>query len=215
MSSIPVFPLPNTVVFPGMAIPLYIFEARYRKLVEFCLSQERPRFIITLHKEQALRDDALPFYTTGTLVYLAQSSQNPDGTYETLVHGQERCRLIISSKEEIGENDGSSRSLYFSQESLWPLERSDPNQERLTAWDTLETFQSYVKVFFSSQDLARLGDIIPEDLTYQASFICANIRIPAASRQMLLEAPSLEKRFALAQKMMLERLAMHQTKSQR
>ena len=43
----------------------------------------------------------------------------------------------------------------------------------------------------------------------QASFVCANIRVPSDSRQVLLEAPSLSARFRLAQKLIYERLAAH------
>ncbi len=48
---------------------------------------------------------------------------------------------------------------------------------------------------------------MPEDLLYQASFICANIRIPSEHRQALLETPSLVERFQLATRLMRERLA--------
>lgn len=213
VTAIPVFPLPNTVVFPGMTIPLYVFEARYRKLVNLCLEQDHPRFIIALnHRSTTLRDSTnVPFYLTGTVVHIAQVSQNQDGTFQIIVHGQERCKVDILLKEEVAEPDGNVRSLFFSSETVLPLERSDPNYERLTAWDTLETFQNYAKLFFTREVLHELETSIPEDLVYQASFICANIRIPSDSRQILLEAPSLTKRFQLAQHMMKERITAHQT----
>lgn len=211
MTLVPIFPLPNTVVFPGMTVPLYIFEARYRKLVHICLEQEHPRFIISLGKtNETLGDQALPFYSVGALVHVVQVSQNPDGTYQVFGYGQERCHVEISSREDIAESDGSIRPLFYSPEKVWSLERSDPNQERLIAWDTLEVFQRYAKIFFPTEASGRIEDIIPEDLIFQASFICANIRIPADSRQVLLEAPSLIKRFQIAQKMMQERIAAHQ-----
>ncbi len=211
MSSIPVFPLPNTVVFPGMTIPLYVFEARYRKLVSLCLEQDHPRFIIALNQSNgSIHDDTLPFYKVGSLVHIAQVSQNPDGTYQIFIHGQERCQLDIVSTEDVAETDGNVRPLFLSSETLLPLMRENPNQERLVAWDTLETFQQYAQLFFPGEVSQGLETIIPEDLIYQASFICANIRIPADSRQILLEAPSLLKRFQLAQHMMKERIAVHQ-----
>ena len=194
-----------------MTIPLYVFETRYRKLVNLCLEQDRPRFIITLNQSNgSIQDDTWPFYKVGSLVYIAQVSQNPDGTYQIFIHGQERCKLDIVSTEEVSEPDGNVRPLFLSSEISFPLEREDPNQERLVAWDTLETFQQYARLFFPSEVSQGLETIIPEDLIYQASFICANIRIPADSRQILLEAPSLVKRFQLAQQMMKERIAVHQ-----
>jgi uncharacterized protein len=205
VAALPLFPLPGTVVFPGMTVPLYIFEERYKKLVSVCLSQERPRFVITLAKaDEVIRDEETPFYRVGTVVHILQVSQNPDGTYNLLGHGQERCLV------EVTELDGSSRPLFFSEDNDLALKRDDPNEERLAAWDALETFQKYAKQFFAFQAAQQIEEVMPEDLVYQASFICANIRVPSDSRQVLLEAPSLIARFQLAQKLMLERMAAHE-----
>jgi uncharacterized protein len=211
VAALPLFPLPGTVVFPGMTVPLYIFEERYKKLVSVCLSQERPRFVITLAKaDEVIRDEETPFYRVGTVVHILQVSQNPDGTYNLLGHGQERCLVEVTEREDVKELDGSSRPLFFSEDNDLALKRDDPNEERLAAWDALETFQKYAKQFFAFQAAQQIEEVMPEDLVYQASFICANIRVPSDSRQVLLEAPSLIARFQLAQKLMLERMAAHE-----
>lgn len=41
MVEVAVFPIPNTVVFPGQLVPLHIFEPRYRKMVSDCLEDDR------------------------------------------------------------------------------------------------------------------------------------------------------------------------------
>ena len=105
--------------------------------------------------------------------------------------------------------DGSSRPLYLSDLDEFPLERSDPNLERVAAWDALDAFRNYARTFFAGDSVKQIEEIIPEDLVFQASFICANVRVPIRERQELLKAKSLSDRFALAQKMMLERVAAH------
>jgi uncharacterized protein len=211
VAALPLFPLPGTVVFPGMTVPLYIFEERYKRLISLCLEQERPRFVITLAKDnEVIRDEETPFYRVGTVVHVLQVSQNPDGTYNLLGHGQERCLVNVSNREDVKEIDGSSRPLFFTDDNDVALQRDDPNEERLAAWDALETFQRYAKQFFAFEAAQQIQEVMPEDLVYQASFICANIRVPADSRQVLLEAPSLLARFQLAQKLMLERMAAHE-----
>lgn len=47
-TSLPVFPLPRTVLLPGAALPLHVFESRYRALVNHCLDGERAMGIATL-----------------------------------------------------------------------------------------------------------------------------------------------------------------------
>jgi uncharacterized protein len=207
---LPVFPLPSTVVFPGMRIPLYVFENRYKRLVKYCLEQDEPRFVIALaRQEDGILDGVSPFARVGTIVRIVQLAENPDGTYNLLGYGQDRCRTDRHQPEEVAEADGSSRTLYMSEEALYPLERGDPNLERVVAWDAIDTFRDYAKTFFAFDALRQIEEAMPDDLVFQASFICANIRVPVDSRQVLLEAPSLSQRFQIAQKLMQERLAAH------
>jgi Lon protease-like protein len=48
ISSLPIFPLPRTVLLPGAALPLHVFEPRYRELVTHCLQGDRMLGIATL-----------------------------------------------------------------------------------------------------------------------------------------------------------------------
>jgi Lon protease-like protein len=47
-ASLPIFPLPRTVLLPGAALPLHVFEERYRALVEHCMQGDRLLGIATL-----------------------------------------------------------------------------------------------------------------------------------------------------------------------
>ncbi len=202
MPKLALFPLPSTVVFPGMTVPLFVFEERYRKLVRYCQNQDQNQFIIALGKQEAFSDTEMPFHSLGTLMTILDLSENADGTFELLAHGQGKCLVEITQTEHIAEGDGSHRPLYYSERKIVPLERCDLNQERLVAWDALEVFTKYAKTFFAFEAQKKIDEAIPEDLIYQASFICANIRIPAEERQLLLEAVSLSQRFQLAQSFM-------------
>lgn len=207
---VPIFPLPSTVVFPGMRVPLYVFEARYKRLVRFCLELEEPIFAIALsHPDGVIRDGEAPFFKTGSFVRIIELAESPDGSYTLLGYGEGRCRIRVSEREEVADADGSARTLYYSHEEAWPLVRGDPNLERVAAWDALDAFREYAKTFFAFDALRQIEEAMPDDPIYQASFICANLRVPVESRQVLLEAPSLTARLQLAQKLMLERLQAH------
>jgi ATP-dependent Lon protease len=198
----PLFPLPETVVFPGMTLPLFIFEERYKQMIKDCVDNDQRRIAIVLAKPQAdISDVTASTHVVGSVTDILSVSENPDGTYYILVHGQERCR--------IGNIDNQSRTYLSIDHRPYKLERGDPNVEQVTAWDAIETFREYAKVFFTFDALKQIEDSLPEELIYQASFICANIRIPAEERQILLEAPSLIDRFRYAQKLMRERIAAH------
>jgi uncharacterized protein len=206
---VPVFPI-DVVAFPGMTVPLYIFEARYRAMVKWMLDNEPKRFIIVLSRPHGgVADGVPPIARVGTAMDVLQLTENPDGTFEMLAHAQERVSLHIVRSDDVPERDGSSRPLYFSEYREAPLVREDPNEERIAAWDALDTFRRYAESLYAVDPEGQIDGNVPEDLLYQASFVCANLRVPTASRQVLLEAPSLTARFRLAQKLMEERLAAH------
>lgn len=196
--AIPLFPLPETVVFPGMTIPLYIFEERYKQMVKDCLNGQ-PRLVIVLSRPRTqLSDGVVATHAVGAYVDIIKVAENIDGTYQILVHGQERCKV-----EAI---DTTSHPYYSIEDRPYPLVRGDPNLEQIAAWDALDTFRRYAQRFFDSSVQEQLEEAIPDDLVYQASFICANLRLPALSRQMMLEGPSLLARFQIAQQLMQESL---------
>ncbi|HEX7021455.1 MAG TPA: LON peptidase substrate-binding domain-containing protein [Trueperaceae bacterium] len=202
------FPLEETVVFPGMTIPLLIFEERYKKMIRDHVDQNRRRFVITLIKPSAkISDSQIPIYNVGSFADILSVSENPDGTFNILAHGQGRCKITTTRSETVAEKGGKTSDLLFAEETEYPLARSDPSLEQVAAWDTLETFREYASTFFAPEALEQVEQALPDDLVYQASFICANIRVPAVSRQVMLEAPSLVERFQVSQKLMQERLA--------
>ena len=208
---LPVFPL-DVVAFPGMTVPLFIFEARYRRMVQLLLESESEpkRFLMVLARpHEGVADGAPPIHRIGTAMDVLQLTENPDGTYEMLAHAQERVAVQIVHREDVPERDGSTRPLYFSEYREVPIGRDDPNEELVAAWDALDSFRRYARAIYAFDAQEQIESHLPEDLLYQASFVCANVRVPSASRQVLLEAPSLSARFRLAQKLMEERIAAH------
>lgn len=190
MNRLPLFPLPETVVFPGLLIPLYIFEERYKQMVRDLLAQseEERRFVITLATQAGTRE-------VGGYVDLLAASENPDGTFNIVCRGGERCRV-----EGVGVFE---KNLYQTTLDVpFPLERSPRSEEIVAAWDAMEVFRGYVAGVADPQALEEAIANLPDDPLYQASFLCVNLRVPAEDRQALLEAPSLVGRLELVQTLM-------------
>ena len=205
---LPLFPL-DVVAFPGMTVPLYVFEARYRRLVQWLLAHEPKRFVLVLGKPASLDSGDAPMHQVGTVMDVVRVEERADGTFELLAHGQERVAVEPGEREDVPEPDGSTRALYFTEYAPLPLERHDLNEERVAAWDALEAFRRYADLVFAFDAQRQIDANMPDDPLYQASLVCANLRVPSLSRQVLLEAPSLIERFQLAQKLIDERLEAH------
>ena len=209
MTDLPLFPLPELVVFPGMTLPLYIFEERYRRMVRDCVESNERRIVLALAQpvpEISDQAELQGIVYVGSYVDILSVMENADGTFHILTHGQGRCRVKPSRSEAVSTADGGVGYLHYTEDQPYPLGRSDPNSERLAAWDALEVFYSYAERFFADTARDQLGEALPEDLLFQASFICANVRLAAVARQALLEAPTLIDRFSTAQRFMLEQL---------
>jgi uncharacterized protein len=205
---LPLFPL-DVVAFPGMTVPLYVFEARYRRLVRWVLEHDPKRFVLVLGKPVGVDSAAPPMHGVGTAMDVIRVEERDDGTFEVLAHAQERVAVAPADREDVPEPDGSTRPLYFTPYTPLPLQRDDPNEERVAAWDALEAFRRYAAAVFASDAERQIDAHMPDDPLYQASLVCANLRVPSPSRQVLLEAASLVQRFRLAQKLIEERLAAH------
>ena len=101
------FPL-EVVVFPGMTVPVTAFEERYKRLVRYCLGSEDRRFVIAKQAETApIRDVPAHHVPVGTLVDLLSVRENEDGSFDVVVHGQDRYNIDIVRSESVLEPDGS------------------------------------------------------------------------------------------------------------
>jgi len=93
---LPLFPL-STVLFPGMRLPLHIFEERYRLLVAQLRTQPEPqRFgVIAIRKGREVGADGITgLYEVGCVATVRQITSRADGRFDLATVGAERFRLI-------------------------------------------------------------------------------------------------------------------------
>lgn len=85
------FPL-GTVLFPGMALPLHVFEARYRALTGWCLEHDSPLGIVLIERGREVGGGDVRF-SVGTEARIVQSAALPDGRWVLVLVGQRRIRI--------------------------------------------------------------------------------------------------------------------------
>ena len=93
---LPLFPL-STVLFPGMRLPLHIFEQRYRQLATDLQEQPEPRRfgVIAIRKGREVGADGITaLYDVGCVARVRQISPHPDGRFDLATVGTERFRLL-------------------------------------------------------------------------------------------------------------------------
>ena len=88
---VPLFPL-NVVLFPGMALPLHVFEPRYREMIEHCLADNAPFGVVLVSEINDAGED-IPA-RVGTLARIISYKRLPDGRYNLLTRGMKRFELV-------------------------------------------------------------------------------------------------------------------------
>jgi len=92
---LPLFPLPNVVLFPNVFLPLHIFEPRYREMTADALSGDRMIGMVLL-KPGWERDyeGQPPVYPVGCSGVITHAERLPDGRYNIVLRGVERFRIV-------------------------------------------------------------------------------------------------------------------------
>jgi len=86
--TIPLFPLPNVVLFPNVFLPLHIFEPRYRQMTADALAGDRIIGMVMLRAGyQADYEGAPPIYATGCSGLITHHEQLEDGRYNLVLRG--------------------------------------------------------------------------------------------------------------------------------
>ena len=96
---LPLFPL-NSVLCPGIALPLHIFEDRYRALVRHCIDSSSPFGIVLIREGREVGTGAISFTGIGTIAEIRDAGKYDDGRYDLLVVGTRRfeIRQVLSGK---------------------------------------------------------------------------------------------------------------------
>ena len=94
-ATIPIFPLPNVVLFPSVFLPLHIFEPRYRQMLADALSGDRIIGMVLLKNERDLVEEPPPVYDIGCAGLISHAEPLPDGRSNIILRGIERFRIVV------------------------------------------------------------------------------------------------------------------------
>ncbi len=93
--TIPIFPLPNAVLFPNVFMPLHIFEPRYRQMVADALAGDRIIGMVLLKPGfEGNYEGRPPIYAIGCAGVITHSEALADGRYNIVLRGLEKFRIL-------------------------------------------------------------------------------------------------------------------------
>jgi Lon protease-like protein len=92
--TIPIFPLPSVVLFPNVFLPLHIFEARYRQMVEEALKGDRIIGMVLLRPGWQGKYEGRPdVYPIGCAGVITHAERLADGRFNIVLRGMEKFRI--------------------------------------------------------------------------------------------------------------------------
>lgn len=181
-----IFPLPGAILFPGLQLPLHIFEPRYRALVGDALVRDRR--IAMIQPQRPI--DGAPLYSVGCVGRIGEIEAMDDGRYNLILEGVSRFRLLR-------EIDAATAFRQVEGELI-----EDSAQETLTHAQR-GGFEREARLFADSQGYSVDWDSV-ERLDDQSLINGVSQIAPfdPASKQALLEANSLSDRCELLVQLM-------------
>ncbi len=204
---LPLFPL-GTVLFPGLVLPLHVFEPRYQKLVHDLsavpegVAKEFGVVAIRRGWEVGVPDgaasitpgDALTLYEVGCTAEVRQITELPDGRFDLMTVGRRRFRLVSIA---------AGAAPYLTGEVEWlPEEPGDAERAEDLAAGVLAAFQRYLRLLRRMDGDS--GEQLPDDPTVLSHLVAATATLTIEERQRLLAEPDTVSRLR-AERAMLRR----------
>ena len=170
---LPLFPLPELVLFPGRPLPLYIFEFRYRIMMNTILESDRRFGVLMIDPTTG------EIANVGCCAEIIHFQRLPDDKMKMLTLGQQRFRLLEYVREKpyrVGLVE-------------W-IEDKPPKEDLRPMATNVETLLRNVVNLSAKLNNQKidLPDDLPNTPTELSYWIASNLlRLPAGERQKLLE----------------------------
>jgi uncharacterized protein len=187
--TMPLFPL-GTVLYPGLVLPLHIFEERYRQLVGDLLEGPEPRDfgVIAIRKGRETGIDGISaLYKIGCTARLRQVMRHDDGRFELVTVGVRRFRLTALD-----------HSRPYLQGEIEPLaeETGDEAAAALAVGAVQRTSRAYLDAL-ATQGAARVSvPDLPDEPVRLSYLVAASMIVDLSDRQVLLAEPDAVGRLA-------------------
>jgi len=199
---LPIFPL-NAVAFPGMAVPLHVFEERYRALVRDVLAiperRERVFGIVAIREGYEVGShEARSMYRTGCIVQLRGHQEYGDGRMDIEAVGRSRMRVL--------DTDTGAAYLRARVEHLDT--NPDPSSAAaLEAAKALAVFEAYRRGVSALRGAEVMTGGLPRDPVQLSYALAATCSLTLAERQQLLESPTTSERLGLLGRLLRKELS--------
>ena len=187
LSSYPVIPLRDIVVFPGMVVSFFVGREKSINALESVMEENQRVLLLTQKNAEIETPNADDLYHIGVVAEVKQLLKLPDGTVKVLVEGIRRVQT-----KGLSDLSGAFHSSVIDIEDI--IDESDVN---LLVSALIEKFKEYAKYNTSvTADILNQLNVINGGLEL-LEFLVQNINIDVEKKQELLEEKNLSTRLEI------------------
>ena len=185
-----IFPLPGAILFPGLQLPLHIFELRYRAMISQALARDRLIGMIQPREQGEGGDRETPLFDIGCIGKITDVEALADGCYNLIIEGQSLFRIIRELEVTTAFRQVEVEILpAMGDDALAAVERAALENEA-------KRFAVWLGYRVDWDGIAQLDDMTLVNAIAQIA------PFDAAAKQALLEAQSLSERAELEMQLM-------------
>jgi len=199
--TLPLFPL-GTVLFPGLLLPLHIFEDRYRQLIRDLADGPDPRrfgVIAIRHGRETGVDGIQALYEIGCTAILRQVKPLEDGRYDVITVGTQRFRLATLD---------DSGPYLRGQVDLLTEETGDETAAAQAVRVVRDGFRAYLNALAERGVTQISPPELPEDPVTLSYLVAASMISDLSDRQALLAEPDALHRLTAERALLSRELTM-------
>jgi Lon protease-like protein len=182
---IPLFPLPNLVLFPRIVVPLHIFEERYKSMINACIDSGEV-FGLVLLRTGADEESEETIHRVGVTARIVEVERLDEGRMNILCEGEQRFRIYRFTQQTP-----------FWKGAVDLIEDDERNATETLYEQVAELYRSVVDVSAKLSGSQEAELVLPDsstDLSYMVSYV---LDIEPEDKQKLLEMDSTAERLRM------------------
>ncbi len=176
---LPVLPLRNMIIYPGLILPLHVVRPKSRKVIDEVVMAEQRAVAVAQRDKQVDVPGPTDLYDVGTVVKILKLMKQPDGSYQVIVRAGHKVRL---------RDFQPKGDFWDAGVEVLPEDRSESEEIEAMLVNLRDHFARLVELASLPTELSvvALNTERPMQLVY---IVAANLSLTVAEGQTLLEIP--------------------------
>lgn len=195
---LPIFPLKHVVLFPGMVLPLHIFELRYREMINRCIEEQLPFGVTLIADGPEVGTVATP-HMIGTAARIVRVERLDDGRMNITAVGTQRFRILEMRHE---------RSYLTARVTHYPVVNGATQRAAELGQLVRPQVLDYVALLAKAANVNLGLDRLPEDPLTLGFLVAISLQISEKDKQRLLEAAGVPEILALESRLLAREIKL-------